>query len=156
MIPKNANAMQIVVNIIANITEIVAKAWQIQLLLFCNFPEVFKIFLVHSWLNPQTWDPQIWRANCIFQRPSHGRAGIFTQVVRVVHHCQMIPDRSFQKHIFKKNKQTRDFLGNPVVKIPHFHCTNLIPGQETKIQCAAQCGQKNNRTGATGLQLVIL
>ena len=34
-----------------------------------------------------------------------------------------------------------------MVKIPHFHCTNLIPGQETKIQCAAQCGQ-NKQTNS--------
>ena len=125
---------------------------------FCNFPEVFKILLVRSWLNLLTWDPRIWRANCICRRPSHGRAAIFTQVVRVVHHCQMIPDRSFQKHIFKTNKQTRDFLSNPVVKIPRFHCASLVPGQETKTQDAAQRGQKKKKTktGATGLQLVTL
>ena len=76
MIPKNANAMQIVVNIIANITEIVAKAWQIQLLLFCNFPEVFKIFLVHSCLNPQTWDPRLWGGSQLYfpkTKPQKGR-----------------------------------------------------------------------------------
>ena len=44
MIPKNANAMQIVVNIIANITEIVAKAWQIQLLLFVTFQKFSRYF----------------------------------------------------------------------------------------------------------------
>ena len=44
MIPKNATAMQIVVNIITDITEIVAEAWQIQLLLFVTFQKFSKYF----------------------------------------------------------------------------------------------------------------
>ena len=123
---------------------------------FCNFPEVFKIFLVHSWLNSQTWDPRIWRANCICQRPSHGRAAIFTQVVRVVHHCQMIPDRSFQKYIFKKTNKQGTSLA---IQWLRFHTSTVqIQSLVRKLRSSVQhsVAKQTNKTGATGLQLVIL
>ena len=41
-------------------------------------------------------------------------------------------------------KLNREFSGNLVLRMPHFHCSGLdaLPGQETEILQAVWCGQK--------------